>query len=151
MIYSLEGTVSVVLPTAMVLTVNHVGYMVHCTQPVITTVAIGDHRQLIIYHHIREDAHVLYGFESSDERNLFETLISVSGIGPKVGMAILSNMTPAHLVHAIQTDNIMLMTQLPGIGKKTAERMMVELKDKMNAFAVPEGTPTTPSATIEAP
>ena len=131
MIISLKGTISDVLPTGIVLVVNNIGYQVFCTQHALAKWQPNDEVTVITYHHIREDAQVLYGFESMSERQLFETLISVSGIGPKVAMGILSNIKQSDFVQAIQTDNVMLITQIPGIGKKTAERMIIELKDKI--------------------
>lgn len=131
MIISLKGTISDVLPTGIVLVVNNIGYQVFCTQHALAKWQPNDEVTVITYHHIREDAQVLYGFESMTERQLFETLISVSGIGPKVAMGILSNIKQSDFVQAIQTDNVMLITQIPGIGKKTAERMIIELKDKI--------------------
>ncbi|MEK9727543.1 MAG: Holliday junction branch migration protein RuvA, partial [Candidatus Margulisiibacteriota bacterium] len=134
MIYSLKGTVIETLPTAIVLDVQGVGYMVFCTQHARSRWSEGESIQVITYHHIREDAQVLYGFESATERQLFETLISVSGIGPKVAMGILSSVKLTDFIQAIQTENIMLITQIPGIGKKTAERMVIELKDKIQGL-----------------
>lgn len=129
MIYSLDGVVSHVLPHAIVLTVNGVGYLVHPPQRVVDQSVVDTQRALIIYHQVREDAHILYGFESTDDRQLFETLLSVSGIGPKAAIGILSHMERTDLIQAIQTKNVLLITQIPGIGKKTAERLIIELKD----------------------
>ena len=134
MIYSLKGTINDILPTAIVLDVQGVGYLVFATQHALAKWNKNDDISVLTYHHIREDAQVLYGFESATERQLFETLISVSGIGPKVAMGILSNVKLTDFVSAIQTDNIMLITQIPGIGKKTAERMIIELKDKIQGL-----------------
>ena len=99
-----------------------------------------------IHHHIREDAQLLFGFETEKERELFESLISVSGIGPKVAINILSSISISDLVSAIQTENIMIITQCPGIGKKTAERMVIELKDKVQGLA---GAPKVIEKTTE--
>ena len=134
MIYSLKGTINDILPTAIVLDVQGVGYLVFATQHALAKWNKNDDVSVLTYHHIREDAQVLYGFESVTERQLFETLISVSGIGPKVAMGILSNVKLTDFISAIQTDNIMLITQIPGIGKKTAERMIIELKDKIQGL-----------------
>lgn len=134
MIYSLKGTINDILPTAIVLDVQGVGYLVFATQHALAKWNKNDDISVLTYHHIREDNQVLYGFESATERQLFETLISISGIGPKVAMVILSNVKLTDFVSAIQTDNIMLITQIPGIGKKTAERMIIELKDKIQGL-----------------
>ena len=134
MIYSLKGTILETLATAIVLDVNQVGYLVQITQHALAKWQPGDEISIITYHHIREDAQVLYGFESATERQLFETLISVSGIGPKVAMGILSSVKLTDFIQAIQTENVMVITQIPGIGKKTAERMIIELKDKIQGL-----------------
>ena len=86
MIYSLHGTIELKLATAMVINVNNVGYFVQCTIETINNHQLKDTIDLIIYHHFREDNQMLFGFESTHERDLFETLISVSGIGPKVAL-----------------------------------------------------------------
>lgn len=85
---------------------------------------------------VREDAILLYGFLGEEEYSLFLLLISISKIGPKVAMGILSSMTPSAFVGAVKTQNVSQLTKLPGIGKKTAERLLVELKDKVGAFSV---------------
>jgi holliday junction DNA helicase RuvA len=135
MIYCLTGSVKFKFATRLILDVNQVGYMVHCTAPHINTVTIGDSVTIITYHHFRENDQQLFGFQSESEREFFELLISVSGIGPKVAINIMSSVKTAELIQAIQSDNVMFITQCPGIGKKTAERLIIDLKDKMVAFA----------------
>ncbi len=134
MIYSLTGPIEHKLPTALVLNVNNIGYLVQCTTQTINKYQVNDTIDLITYHHFREDNQVLFGFETTKERELFEALISVSGIGPKVAMNIISSISISDFVTAIQTENLMLITQCPGIGKKTAERMIIELKDKVQGM-----------------
>lgn len=131
MIYTLNGTITTIEATFLIIEVNSIGYMVYCTTPFLNKVTTSNATEIIIYHHFREDNQQLFGFETKSERELFETLISVSGIGPKVALGILSSIEPSNLIHAIQTDNILMITQCPGIGKKTAERMVIELKDKL--------------------
>lgn len=101
--------------------------------------------QAVIYTHlsIRDDAHVLFGFASLEERDLFRVLIKVNGIGPKMGIAILSGMNPQELAAIIAAEDSVALTKLPGIGKKTAERLVVELKDKFKHIST-EGV-TAPS------
>lgn len=135
MIYSLSGTIQFKQATSLVVNVNNVGYLVQCTIQTLSKFAIQDPIELIIYHHIREDMQSLFGFETEYERECFELLLSVSGIGPKVALGILSNIKISDFISAIQTENIMLITQCPGIGKKTAERMIIELKDKVQSMA----------------
>ena len=139
MIYSLHGSVEDTLAQSLVIHVNGVGYLVQCTIQTAGKYKVDDDISLIVYHHIREDAQVLYGFETAHERGFFERLIGISGIGPKAALAILSSIAIPDLISAIQTENIMLITQCPGIGKKTAERMVIELKDKVQEMA---GAPT---------
>ena len=146
MIYSLDGRIAEILPTSVILEVNGVGYNVFCTQHGLAKWQESESQKLLIYHHIREDAQVLYGFESKTERQLFETLISISGIGPKVAIGILSSVKLTDFVQAIQTENVMLITQIPGIGKKTAERMIIELKDKIQGLFPASPQPIMPEA-----
>ena len=134
MIYSLNGTLKMCLDYGVVLDVNGVGYQVYCTQQMIQKYKADQPQQFMIYHHIREDAQLLFGFETLKERQLFETLISVSGIGPKVALGMLSNMSMADIVSAIQTGNVMVITKIPGIGQKTAQRLIIELKDKVQGM-----------------
>ena len=94
---------------------------------------------------VREDAILLYGFLGKEEYDLFLLLISISKVGPKVAMGILSAMTPSAFVGAITTGSVTRLTKLPGIGKKTAERLLVELKDKVGAFS-DDGRAAAPSA-----
>ena len=129
MIYSIKGSLEAQLDDAIVVQTNGIGYLIHCTTKTMQEYHISDDISLIIYYHVREDAHVLYGFNSTEERTFFEQLISVSGIGPKVAMGILSSMPMPDLVAAIANENAMLITQCPGIGKKTASRLIIELKD----------------------
>jgi holliday junction DNA helicase RuvA len=135
MIYCLKGSVTFKFTSRLVLDVNQVGYLVHCTAPHLNTVTIGDTVTIITYHHFRENDQQLFGFQSESEREFFELLISVSGIGPKVAINIMSSVKTVELIQAIQSDNVMFITQCPGIGKKTAERLIIDLKDKMVAFS----------------
>lgn len=108
-----------------------VGYEVEATMTVFTHLpAIGEETTIYTHLSIRDDAHVLFGFASQEERDLFRILIKVNGIGPKMGIVILSGMNPAELAAVITAEDSVALTRLPGIGKKTAERLVVELKDK---------------------
>jgi holliday junction DNA helicase RuvA len=135
MIYSLTGPVSFKFASSIVLDVNQVGYLVHVTAHHLNSLSVGNTTTLITYHQFRENDQQLFGFQTESERQFFELLISVSGIGPKVGINIMSSVKTADLVQAIQSDNVMFITQCPGIGKKTAERLIIELKDKMVPFS----------------
>ncbi len=95
----------------------------------------GDEVSLHIHTHVREDALALFGFGSRDEKRLFEKLIAVSGVGPKLALSVLSGMSSEFLVASLRGNDIAQLTRIPGVGKKTAERLVLELRDKLNDFA----------------
>jgi len=112
-----------------------VGYDVNITVPAFSDLpALGAEVALHIHTHVREDMISLYGFLRAEEKQLFEKLITVSGIGPKLAITILSGMATAEMVGAIRSNDFARLTKIPGIGRKTAERMCVELRDKLEAF-----------------
>jgi Holliday junction DNA helicase RuvA len=124
--------------TSVVVDVAGVGYEV--TIPVSTFYDMeepGSQLQLRIYTHVREDALQLFGFRTARERELFTLLIQVSGIGPKSAIAMLSGMSADEIITAIRTNNYARLTSIPGVGRKTAERMVIELRDKMAALSSP--------------
>ncbi|HKP71649.1 MAG TPA: Holliday junction branch migration protein RuvA, partial [Pyrinomonadaceae bacterium] len=124
--------------TSVILDVGGVGYEV--TIPVSTFYDMeeaGAQISLRIYTHVREDTLQLYGFKTARERELFMMLISVSGIGPKSGVAMLSGMSADEIISAIRTNNLARLTSIPGLGKKTAERLVIELRDKMTKLSHP--------------
>jgi holliday junction DNA helicase RuvA len=138
MIAHLSGTLREKQATSVILDVGGVGYEV--TIPVTTFYGMdepGSQVQLRVYTHVREDTLQLYGFRTARERELFRLLISVSGIGPKSGIAMLSGMSADEIVTAIRTNNLARLTSIPGVGKKTAERLVIELRDKMAALSSP--------------
>lgn len=131
MIASLRGRLSQKDPSRVVIDVNGVGYEVFV--PLTTFTALPDpgvEVSLDIHTHVREDALALYGFSSRQERRVFERLLSVSGIGPRLAVTILSGGSVEGLVAAIRRGDLGRLTSIPGVGKKTAERIVVELKDK---------------------
>jgi len=132
--------------------VGGVGYLVQV--PLSTYAALGDlHTEvtLLIHTHVREDALALYGFVSAREKHFFEMLLSASGVGPTLALKILSGMSVEELVPAIRGSDLARLTKIPGVGRKTAERMVVELKDKLEAVAVETEKPAPSSpAGIEA-
>ncbi len=113
------------------LDVSGVGYEIEVPMGTLHTASLGE--EAIVYTHlsIRDDAHLLFGFHSKNERDLFRQLIKVNGVGPKLALGILSGMRPAELLAAIQTADIKALSSLSGIGKKTAERLIIELNDKL--------------------
>lgn len=132
MIAHLSGKLLAKQATSILLDVGGVGYEVSI--PLSTFYELEDagrEVQLRIYTHVREDALQLYGFKTALERELFLQLISVSGIGPKLAITILSGMSASEIVNAIRDNNIARLTSIPGVGKKTAERLAVELRDKV--------------------
>lgn len=150
MIAQLRGTIEDKRPNQVLVDVGGVGYLVHI--PLSTFYALGDLHSgvtLLIYTHVREDALSLYGFLSAREKHLFELLISASGVGPVLALKILSGMSVDDLVPAVRAGDLARLTRIPGVGRKTAERMVVELRDKLEAMEVPENArqPVTPAGT----
>lgn len=133
MIDFLRGPVAHLENEYIVVDVQGVGYRVFCPNPFIFAKMEGP-VTVYTHHHVREDAMLLFGFPTREEQRLFRKLIEVSGIGPKVALGILAGGTPEHLVTAIYQENITFLTKLPGIGKKTAQRMVLDLKDKLDGF-----------------
>lgn len=138
MIAHLNGTLLAKHATAVIVDVGGVGYEV--TIPLSTFYEleeVGANVQLRIYTYVREDALLLYGFRTARERELFMRLISVSGIGPKLGITMLSGMNADEMIASIRTNNLARLTSIPGVGKKTAERLVIELRDKIVGLSSP--------------
>jgi len=128
----LTGRIAEKTATHAVLDVAGVGYRIAMpTGSLAALPAQGDTVTIHTYLHVREDEMSLFGFESPTERLLFEKLITVSGVGPKVALAALSSFSPDALVDAIATEDVALISSIPGVGKKTAQRMILDLKDKL--------------------
>lgn len=147
MIGHLRGTVLEKQPNEVIIEVAGVGYEVQI--PISTYTALpkaGSAASLRIYTHVREEALMLFGFATPEEKALFERLISVSGIGPGVAIKVLSGLATAELIAAIRSGDIVQLVRIPGVGKKTAERIVLELKDKLAGVDV-EGKS---SAAVEA-
>ncbi len=152
MIGSLRGRLAEKRPNQVILDVGGVGYLVQV--PLSTFAALGElHAEvtLLIHTHVREDALALYGFVSAREKHFFEMLLSASGVGPSLALKILSGMSVDELVPAIRGSDLARLTRIPGVGRKTAERIVVELKDKLEAVALEAERPTAASpAGVEA-
>jgi len=147
MIAVLRGVLLEKHPNQAVVDAGGVGYDLHI--PITTYTHLPDagaEVRLRVYTHVREDTLALYGFASQDEKNLFEKLIGVSGIGPSLAIKILSGLAAVELIEAIRKGEVERLVRIPGVGKKTAERMVLELRDKLPA-AVSEGSaaPAAPS------
>jgi Holliday junction DNA helicase RuvA len=135
MIAYLSGKLLEKQATSVIIEVGGVGYEV--TIPLSTFYELGEEGadvSLRIYTHVREDTLQLFGFKSERERQLYLKLISVQGIGAKSGISMLSGMSAEEIVTAIRTDNLARLTSIPGVGRKTAERLVIELRDKLNEF-----------------
>ena len=149
MIAHLRGAILEKHPNRVVVDVGGVGYDV--AVPLSTFYVLGDRgaeASLRVHTHVREDAISLFGFATAVELDLFERLISISGIGPKVGLAVLSGIEPAELVGAIERGDLARLTAIPGVGKKTSERIVLELKDRLpktSAAPAVAGAPEAPA------
>src|SRR5579864_6292248 len=139
MIAQLRGTLENKRPNQVLVDVGGVGYLVHV--PLSTFYALGELHSgvtLLIHTQVREDALALYGFLTAREKHLFELLLSASGVGPVLALKILSGMSVDELVPAIRAGDLAQLTRIPGVGRKTAERMVVELRDKLAAMEPPQ-------------
>jgi Holliday junction DNA helicase RuvA len=137
MIASLHGTLESLGSNWAIIAVNGIGFQVYMSTSTLSTMgAIGKEVHLHTYLHLREDNVSLYGFGSTEELELFQTLLGVSGVGPKLALAVLSAMNVEQVIMAIATSSVDLLTVVPGIGKKTAQRLILELKDKIGAFPI---------------
>jgi holliday junction DNA helicase RuvA len=152
MIGQLRGLLADKRPNQVLVDVGGVGYLVQV--PLSTYASLGAlHAEvtLLIYTHVREDALSLYGFLSSREKHFFELLLSASGVGPTLALKILSGMNVEELVPAIRANDLARLTKIPGVGRKTAERIVVELRDKIDAVSVETQKPASASpAGVEA-
>jgi Holliday junction DNA helicase RuvA len=145
MIGYLRGRLAAKNPPTLVIDVQGVGY--ECEAPMSTFYQLPDTGgEVTLRTHlvVREDAHVLYAFGSEDERRLFRHLLRVSGIGPKIGLAILSGLTVEQFLRSIEAEDTALLVRVPGVGRKTAERLLIELRDRVKEFGG-AGSPQLPS------
>ena len=150
MIAHLRGKLLEKHPNRAVVDTAGVGYDVTITVPTFSDLPIvGNEVSLHIHTHVREDQIALYGFLRPSEKLLFEKLISVSGIGPKLAITILSGMAADEMVNAIRGNDVARLTRIPGIGKKTAERMVLELRDKMPQQVAGDTAPTQVLSSVE--
>lgn len=141
MIAFLKGYIEEKGEGALLLDVQGVGYKVEVSSITLSQLEkAGSEIKLLIYHHITENDQRLFGFFSTDEKALFEKLITVKGVGPKLGLTILSGLPATQLINAISGGDAAALSRVPGIGKKTAERIIVELKDKLAEYSSSSGT-----------
>ena len=148
MIAHLRGKLIAKHPNQAIVEAAGVGYDVTISVPTFSELAsVGSEVALHVHTHVREDAIALFGFLHAEEKQLFEKLLSVSGIGPKLAITILSGMAASEMVAAIKGNDVAKLTRIPGIGKKTAERMVLELRDKLKDFGLAPATP--PASPLE--
>jgi len=150
MIGTLAGVLAFKSPPHLLLEVGGIGYEVEAPMSTFYTLPpVGERTRLLTHLVVREDAHVLYGFASHEERTLFRNLLKVSGVGPRIALAILSGGTAATFAHAVREHDAAALTRIPVVGRKIAERLIVEMRDRLDAPGVgpaadggaPGGTP----------
>jgi holliday junction DNA helicase RuvA len=142
-IASLSGKVEALEPGAAVVNVGGVGYLVHVPVSVLGGLALGRPARLFTYLSVREDALTLYGFATADQREAFRALTGVGGVGPRLALSVLSALEPDALRRVVASGDVGALTDVPGIGKRTAERMILELKQRLGPAAehpVPAGS-----------
>ena len=150
MFYYIDGKVALLEQGLCVVDVGGVGYEIHASQNTISRLKMGERACVYTYLYLREEICDLYGFADLEEKNCFLQLISVSGVGPKAALAILSVAPPSRLALAIITGDEKMLTQAPGIGKKIAQRIVLELRDKMSKSQLETASPAA-SAVLEIP
>lgn len=150
MFYYLNGTVTVLEPNLAVLDVGGVGYACHTTGYTLSQLQMGKHQKLYTYCYIKEDAFDIFGFATREEQNLFLRLLSVNGVGPKAALSILSATTPDQFLLAVMTGDEKTLTRAPGVGKKMAQRIILELKDKLTG-RLPELEGASPAVLAAVP
>ena len=132
MFYHIEGTVSDILPNLAVVDCGGVGYAINTTANSLSQISLGKTAKFYTFDYIKEDCFDLYGFTTKQEKHSFELMISISGVGPKAAISILSCTTPEMFAMAVMSDDVKVLTAAPGIGKKIAQRVILELKDKIS-------------------
>ncbi|MBI4434917.1 Holliday junction branch migration protein RuvA [Candidatus Uhrbacteria bacterium] len=135
MLAFLRGTIRSILPDSVVVELHDVGYRVFLPPPLRERLRVGERVELYTHEVVREDRRELFGMGSADELSLFHDLLTVSGVGPKIALGLLGLGTPAEIRHAIAREDAVYLSKVIGIGRKTAERVVVELKGKMAAYA----------------
>ena len=158
MISFLTGTIAQKTPPLLIIDVNGIGYEVQSSMATFAQLpALGETCQLLTHFVVREDAQLLFGFAGQEERKLFRALIKINGVGPKLALAILSGMGVDEFGQCIAEQDIKALVRLPGVGKKTAERLVIEMKDRIDEWATAtvvnaknDGPPTANSMLADA-
>lgn len=151
MIGYVKGTITYMFKEYCFVDVHGVGYRVYAPISTLSQLTVGRDALLFTYMSVREDAMLLYGFLTQDEYDVFMLLLSVNGVGPKVALGILSAASPDGFRLAVQQKNVKALTKMPGIGKKTAERILVELHDKLGPVPTGSGDGAALGTTVAAP
>lgn len=134
MIAYIRGILTHILDDSIIVDVHGVGYQIICANPFVFQSSINDEVFVYTYHHVREDAQTLYGFKNEDEKYLFTKLISVSGIGPKSGLAIQGSVDVNDFVSAVEREDEKYLMSFPGVGKKTSRQIILDLKGKLTSL-----------------
>ncbi len=155
MIGLIHGRIASKTPPQLLVEVGGVGYEIEAPMSTFFLLpAIGEEVRLLTHLVVREDAHLLYGFATAEERRLFRNLLKVSGVGPKIALALLSGISVEGFTHCVRNEDVAALTRVPGIGRKTAERLLVEMRDRLDeatpGIAGPGSAPAGPSAQNEA-
>jgi Holliday junction DNA helicase RuvA len=148
-IASVEGTVGAITADSLVIEVGGIGYRVFAAPAVLATATAGGRLKLHTYHLVREDQQALFGFRNAEELGFFNLLLTVTGVGPKVSMAIVGSRPTADLQLAILQQDQAVLVSIPGIGRKLAERIIFELKEKVSAAGIAAGTSAAVSSASE--
>jgi Holliday junction DNA helicase RuvA len=138
-IASLDGTVGAVFADSLIVEVAGIGYRVFCAPAVLASARVGERARLFTHHLVREDAQALYGFHTPEELGFFGLLQTVTGVGPKVALGLVGSRPVGDLQLAILSDDLGVLTAVPGVGKKLAARLVLELKEKVAAAGVAAG------------
>ncbi len=128
----INGIIEEADQNGIVISANDIGYYVQCPLNVVNSISVGEKRKIYTYQHVREDAIILFGFLTKEDRTMFLRLISVSGIGPKLALQILSSISAGELAIILVGGDATSLTKVPGIGKKTAQRLILELREKVD-------------------
>jgi holliday junction DNA helicase RuvA len=145
MIGAVRGKIASKTPPQLTVEVGGLGYELEAPMSTFFHLPpVGAEVSLLTHLVVREDAHVLYGFATEEERRLFRSLIRVSGVGPKIALALLSGMSVAAFARCVQSEDVAALTRVPGVGRKTAERLIVEMRDRLSPPPPPAGAAAAP-------
>ncbi len=146
MIGLIHGRIASKAPPQLIVDVGGVGYEIEAPMSTFFLLpAVGQEVRLLTHMVVREDAHLLYGFATEEERRLFRNLLKVSGVGPKIGLALLSGISVEGFAHCVRNKDVASLTRVPGIGRKTAERLLIEMKDRLNGTETMAGITAVPA------